>query len=606
MKSRIALPLLALLLLVPVPVLYWVGETAIVAVAIDATDATAYLADPSLQAARELARAGDPLAALGALTGLLHRRSDLLHPHVLDEDEVAFGEDPGDTKRVFVTDPAGSSRFGQECPGGIVPSMIPHGPKEVEMRSIAPRVLLGEILVASVAAQATAGVGERTADLARVEVVDGTMLLEPMDADLEQFALPEGRLGSAAKGLFVRLPVGQPGGFSISALTSEGLARWRNLRGAASGEAFRGVHAAFAEYEQSFHAALVGSDLSQVDRVRQDREDVQSQLIARLSTTLDEQDESYVRTLLLGIDADRYGVVPRCVPRGGVDSRDKALYGTDDRFRPQNFEQIWRTSKGSAAIFLATNTTKAIGSAFLIGRNLVLTCRHVTKRLGSEVPADKLRVSFDYEIEMVEEPQSGDLQPKFLARKTIQVAGYLLHGEKSEHLDFSLLKLEPLDDKEAGDLFPVLPLYTTDIDQWESLYVVGHPQGQPRTVADNARVVFPHRISEETFQILKNRLHNQYAPTVAADDPRWEGQEERQTRILADFEQSYHKAGPSGDRINHGPGNTGRHSIGADCDTFAGNSGGPAILKSNHRVIDILFAGEPDEEAGELATYDVG
>ena len=37
-------------------------------------------------------------------------------------------------------------------------------------------------------------------------------------------------------------------------------------------------------------------------------------------------------------------------------------------------------------------------------------------------------------------------------------------------------------------------------------------------------------------------------------------------------------------------------TIGADCDTFEGNSGSPVFDKVRHRVIGVLIAGEPDVE----------
>ena len=65
-------------------------------------------------------------------------------------------------------------------------------------------------------------------------------------------------------------------------------------------------------------------------------------------------------------------------------------------------------------------------------------------------------------------------------------------------------------------------------------------------------------------------------------------------KLLESLKASYTLDPSSGNYLQHSQEYADTPAIGADCDTFQGNSGSPVYHKSRHMVIGLIFAGEED------------
>ena len=117
----------------------------------------------------------------------------------------------------------------------------------------------------------------------------------------------------------------------------------------------------------------------------------------------------------------------------------------------------------------------------------------------------------------------------------------------------------------------------------DAIYVVSHPRGEPRQVADAAHVLFPFESTDREVRALTRRL-------VAAHPA---GPYRKALR--EQLEASYRR-GPAGQRRLHSLRFKGQAMLGADCDTFSGSSGGAVFDKRTHALIGILFDGAPDDD----------
>ena len=255
----------------------------------------------------------------------------------------------------------------------------------------------------------------------------------------------------------------------------------------------------------------------------------------------------------------------------------KAIYGRDDRYPPLAYERIYRNSKGVVAL-QRVGEQDPFCSGVLIGRNLVLTNYHcIVGELVSE-----LKISIHYETDLNNDPVPG--------KRSFPVAKFLVRGSNDpEKLDFALLEIseDAATGQFPGDVGVGEPqcLSTHRVRHDEPLYLIGHPDGRPRTVHDNAFAIFPFVVTaEERGRIdlsvqaeLKGAADRdaQYQSFVASYRP----------KTLASGEQIYEHYSVSYGR---------RPTIGADSDTFHGNSGSPAFSRRSHRVVGLLFAGEND------------
>lgn len=260
---------------------------------------------------------------------------------------------------------------------------------------------------------------------------------------------------------------------------------------------------------------------------------------------------------------------------------NKALYGfaRDDRYPPKAYERIYANSRGAFAL-KALAEDKPRCSAVLIGERLALTNDHC---ILEEEPAE-LQAVFDYE---------DDLEGAHLPSTTYPVTAFRATDEELRGaLDFLLLELgDDAEGKPPGARFPVQCLSTRPVLRDDPLYVIGYPLGAPRTVHDNAFVYFPHLASPAEYVLLEMLVKAEYDSIEEEDASYRDGK-------LKEFSESYQARLDDAGAVDHYEyvsvrfGN--QPTIGADSDTYRGNSGSPVYSRRTHLVVGLLFDGQDD------------
>lgn len=258
----------------------------------------------------------------------------------------------------------------------------------------------------------------------------------------------------------------------------------------------------------------------------------------------------------------------------------KSLYGLnrDDRYPPQAYERIYANSRGAFALRVR-GQDKPRCSAVLIGEKLALTNNHC---ILEEIP-EEFEAVFDYE---------DDLQGNHLPSQVFPVAAIPVSTEEErDNLDFVLLELGAnADGALPGQRYPVQCLSAQPVRRDDPLYIVGFPLGEPRTVHDNTFVYFPFRATQDEYALLEMLVRQEFE-SLEAEQQSWiDGK-------LKEFTDSYQLRTPDdGDpyyeyisvRFGNQP------TIGADSDTYHGNSGSPVYNRRTHDVIGLLFDGQED------------
>lgn len=257
----------------------------------------------------------------------------------------------------------------------------------------------------------------------------------------------------------------------------------------------------------------------------------------------------------------------------------KSLYGLDhdDRYPPQAYQRIYANSRGAFAL-RARQEDKPRCSAVLIGETLALTNNHCIL----DETAEEFEALFDYEE---------DLDGNQLARQVFPVTAIRLSDEDERgNLDFVLLELGTnAEGVPPGKAYPVQCLSLARVRRDDPLYVIGYPLGEPRTVHDNSFVYFPFRVTPDEYIAMKLLVSAEFDSIEAEDRSYREGK-------LKEFVDSYQLRDGDGDpyyeyisvRFDRQP------TIGADSDTYRGNSGSPVYHRRSHAVIGLLFDGQED------------
>lgn len=258
---------------------------------------------------------------------------------------------------------------------------------------------------------------------------------------------------------------------------------------------------------------------------------------------------------------------------------NKSLYGLDrdDRYPPQAYERIYANSRGAFALRVK-GQDKPRCSAVLIGEKLALTNNHC---ILEEAP-DELEAVFDYE---------DDLAGRHMANKVFPLSDIKLTAEDERgNLDFVLLELGAnADGALPGKVYPVQCLSMKPVRRDDPLYVVGFPLGEPRTVHDNAFVYFPFRVTPEEYAEIKMLVSAEFDSIEAEELSYREGKLKEFTdsyQLRENGSQPYYEYISM--RFDQQP------TIGADSDTYHGNSGSPVYNRRTHAVIGLLFDGQED------------
>ena len=256
----------------------------------------------------------------------------------------------------------------------------------------------------------------------------------------------------------------------------------------------------------------------------------------------------------------------------------KGLYGLnrDDRYPPQAYQSIYDNSRGAFAL-RHVGEPKPRCSGVLISDHLGLTNNHC---IGNELP-EEFVVVFDYE---------DTLAGSHLEEHVYPVTDFLIEDEIARAgLDFVLLELGAVEGKTPGATYKPQCLSPELVKRDDPLYVIGYPLGDPRTVHDNAFVYFPWHVTEAEYAELELLVRSEFA-SIELEQQSWiDGK-------LREFTDSYKRREDAtgiwyeyiSTRFGDQP------TIGADSDTYRGNSGSPVFHRRTHHVIGLLFDGQDD------------
>jgi len=269
-----------------------------------------------------------------------------------------------------------------------------------------------------------------------------------------------------------------------------------------------------------------------------------------------------------------------------LDVVEKRFYNLNDNYRPEIYPQIHDTCSSCVAI-ARVNTAIPLGSGVIIGKNLVLTAKHNVEPLRAKDFA-----SSEYEVWL-------DFEERRFTPAPTKIICDCEEVYRSPELDFVLLRVRRRDDAQ-----PIgrkqLVLSSSRVLRWTPIFLVGHPQGLSRTVHDSSWVLFPHSISNLERADIETDVINEMFIDETAEN--YEQRKQRATLAATLWMKDQYGPFASGDETVYTFRKDAQECIGAECDTFRGDSGAPAILRENGKVVGILFKGLSD--AGASANTD--
>ena len=350
----------------------------------------------------------------------------------------------------------------------------------------------------------------------------------------------------------------------IQSLSLQATARWDGLSDQLK-QRYRRVDAA------QRRLAVVAKDALKADAKESD--------LLRLQAVVESTEQSIVQAYQTLPQTERSEQRVLVEQHREVSRANKALYGLNrnDRYPPETYERIYENSHASFALKRKDQDVPRC-SAVLISEKYGLTNNHC---IFDEAPED-FEAVFDYE---------DDLQGNRKVVHAFPVEEILLEDEQERaDLDFVLLVLGKDDAGEApGDVYKPQCLSRARVKRDDPLYVVGYPLGEPRTVHDNAFVYFPFVVTPEERARLEIQVREEFESIEEEDESYREGK-------LKEFADSYRSATLNGEpvyeyfstRFGNQP------TIGADSDTYHGNSGSPVYNRRTHAIIGLLFDGQED------------
>lgn len=281
-------------------------------------------------------------------------------------------------------------------------------------------------------------------------------------------------------------------------------------------------------------------------------------------------------------------------------SSNKAVFLFDDRFTPDTYPLVYKTCDSVGALKFAGSV---VGTVFLVGKNVVLTCRHCL-RDKNQMPL--LTASFSVFFGKKPESSPGDGRRYPVARKVFEGT--------NDSEDYVVLEVGAGNKTPAEDGLSIITLDAEDAAQKDNaVYAIGFPGGHDMMVADASHVLIPYLVSNEGFEDLTNDFNGQYAEAYDAESKQYADRpgtaerlaQERMRRFKASFiPQSV--GGQAAWRFESiflddtAP----LPAIGIDTDTFRGNSGSPVLERKHSTVVGMLARGVQDGLASLQAGFD--
>jgi len=277
-----------------------------------------------------------------------------------------------------------------------------------------------------------------------------------------------------------------------------------------------------------------------------------------------------------------------------TDDEQKARYGPNKTFSPEVYKVIYERCFSCVGI---VHPDRQDGkpeeswhpnvSGVLIAPNLVLTCSHFIT--DETLPGENVQVWFDYTKGINDSPST-----KVIAKVTkIIYDGRTTNvDENTPPLDFALLQIDPPMTNRHPCVLTSLPIALDT-----PVYVIGCPKGDYEVVHDSCYILFPYELIKTDYDKVKLRVHVSLL-----------GQTRDSTKLTEEvFKASYEQVALEDGRtiFRYYSHSHGQHmpAMGADCDTFHGDSGGPVFVRSQSACCGILIEGERDDAVYDIATF---
>ena len=292
-------------------------------------------------------------------------------------------------------------------------------------------------------------------------------------------------------------------------------------------------------------------------------------------------------------------------------SKQKAFYGYDDQWSPKTYSTIFEWCNPIAQLSVKD---QPVGTCFLVGKNLVLTCEHcvVDKKMMGDCKLADLSVTFFKEgspVETLKYPVVGIPERGY-------AEAYIPGPPDAQKLDFAFLELGQSSAKQTPEqdgLKPVALEEDTMLPRDTAVYVVGYPLGGGKMVADNAHIFVPYEVTNAAFHAywleLNGELEERKDEVAKLKDGPYKRNEQLQYDLLAQelrdsFRKSFKPVPNSSDLLFDSafmyPQTP---AIAIDTDTFHGNSGSPVFLRKTSKVVALFLRGWGDEDRAKKATW---
>jgi hypothetical protein len=293
---------------------------------------------------------------------------------------------------------------------------------------------------------------------------------------------------------------------------------------------------------------------------------------------------------------------------GGLTRRatpvDKAIYGFDDNFEVFTLQRLYKNAPAVGLIRDKNTPSKAIGTVFLIGKNVVATAAHCVRDHRDKL--SDLELVFFYEMGL---KQDDETVVEEMTQVPCVVAAEVVNGDdvapkgNFDFADFAVLKFHPpaaaMGSKATDRINAIKPLHLSlrPAVYPDALCGIGHPRGEKKQVHLNCRVLLPFELGDAR----RNSFVTQIARRIGVvRDIR----KNTSRSSLSDAEirlvKALYSPDPTGDgkTLLYADRKDGlaRPAIGIEADTFPGDSGGPILDVKTNAVVGILVSGEPTSD----------
>lgn len=360
---------------------------------------------------------------------------------------------------------------------------------------------------------------------------------------------------------------------AIQSLDLEALSNLKPKPLNASSDLAASLFALKSKAGEAFHvdaAPTQASTPDDADLHRQADETRSAELVEVFAQTEDQVISDYL-VALEGNDSARRNQLVALFMKLRRDS--KAIYGRPDYYDTVNYLKVYESSKSAVAIVEA-DTKSVKCSGVLVGADLVLTARHC---LVDYLPTE-LEVWVGYE-----KGADGQVSYGTAFKGSSRPLIGLPVDPGGANFDYGILRVARSDDgKLASDLAKPACLSGVRLRRDQPIYVVGHPNGEPQTIHDNAWVLFPFAATPTEYGRLMLLVEAEFRNDP--DRGKW----------VQQFRTDYRKSSAL-ELYQYYSSRLGRQPIvAAEADTFHGDSGAPVFDRKRQSLVGLVVAGEPD------------